>query len=83
MEHAPIVVHRVSASGGRRVSLRTPEGEAVLGVAHEDRDVIEFLRRAEVPDPDDLVLGGNRTLLEWQGDPPHVYEAEPIASDLP
>ncbi|MDX2390633.1 hypothetical protein NJL88_11265 [Streptomyces sp. DK15] len=85
MEHAPIVVHRVSPSGGRRVTLRAPAGETVLGVAHEDRDVIEFLRRAEVPDPDDLVLGGDSTLLEWQGDAPHVYEAEaePIPSDLP
>ncbi|MEU3911790.1 hypothetical protein [Streptomyces sp. NPDC029721] len=85
MEHAPIVVHRVSLSGGRRVSLRAEGREAVLGVAHSDPDVIEFLRRAEVPDPDEVVLVGTLPLIEWQGDAPHVYEAEaePAPADLP
>ncbi|MET9606748.1 hypothetical protein ABZZ17_16990 [Streptomyces sp. NPDC006512] len=83
MEHAPVVVHRISPSGGRRVSLRAQGRETVLGVAHGDGDVIEFLRRAEVPDPDELVLGGASRLLEWQGDGPHVYEAEPTSSDVP
>ncbi|MEW1634220.1 hypothetical protein AB0469_09110 [Streptomyces sp. NPDC093801] len=83
MEHAPIVVHRVSPSGGRRVSLRAGGRESVLGVAHSDPDVIEFLRRAEVPDPDEVVLGGAPHLIEWQGDAPHAYEAEPPDSDVP
>lgn len=83
MEHAPIVVHRVSPSGGRRVSLRAGGRESVLGVAHSDADVIEFLRRAEVPDPDEVVLGGGVPLIEWQGDAPHVYEAETAPADLP
>ncbi|MFB7466931.1 hypothetical protein ACFCZ1_26135 [Streptomyces sp. NPDC056224] len=39
---APIVVHRPSPSGGRRV---TAHGQ-ILGLAHNDRDLIEFLRRA-------------------------------------
>ncbi|GAA0319110.1 hypothetical protein GCM10010302_67830 [Streptomyces polychromogenes] len=83
MEHAPIVVHRVSPSGGRRVSLRARGRETVLGLAHSDPDVIEFLRRAEVPDPDEVVLGGPPSTIEWQGDAPHVYEAEPPDTDVP
>ncbi|MFJ9340502.1 hypothetical protein ACIRP0_14560 [Streptomyces sp. NPDC101733] len=83
MEHAPIVVHRISPTGGRRVSLRLRDRESILGVAHTDADVIEFLRRAEVPDPDELVLGSDSPLVEWQGDAPHAYEAEPTDTDVP
>lgn len=84
MEHAPIVVHRISPSGGRRVTIRVQGIDTVLGVAMSDRDVVEFLRRVEVPDPDDLVFGDS-TLIEWQGDGPHVYEVEegPPPADLP
>lgn len=73
MEHAPIVVHRISPSGGRRVTIRVAGVDTVLGVAYDDADVIEFLRRVEVPDPDDLVLGDS-ALIEWQGDGPHEYD---------
>lgn len=84
MEHAPIVVHRISPSGGRRVTIRVSGVDTVLGVAYDDRDVIEFLRRIEVPDPDTLVLEDG-PLVEWQGDGPHVYEPEPgpPLADLP
>ncbi|MGW0391275.1 hypothetical protein ACWDYJ_10295 [Streptomyces sp. NPDC003042] len=82
MEHAPIVVHRISPSGGRRVTLRVQDHDQALGVAHSDPDVIEFLRRAEVPDPDEVVLGDESALIEWQGDDPHVYEAEPTDTEV-
>ncbi|MFD3717248.1 hypothetical protein [Streptomyces sp. NPDC058674] len=84
MEHAPIVVHRISPSGGRRVTIRVRGVDTILGVAGSDADVIEFLRRIEVPDPDELVLGGSE-LIEWQADDPHVYEPEPgpPPADLP
>ncbi|MFJ3879111.1 hypothetical protein ACIPW5_16765 [Streptomyces sp. NPDC090077] len=83
MEHAPIVVHRISPSGGRRVTLRIGDHDTALGTAHNDADVIEFLRRAEVPDPGEAVLGVAPGLVEWQGDAPHVYEAEPADTDVP
>lgn len=51
-------------------------------MAFNDADVIEFLRRAGVPDPDDVVLGGS-ALVEWQGDEPHTYEAGPSDTDIP
>jgi len=77
MEHAPILVHRISPSGGRRVVIRIRGVDTVLGVAHSDRDLIEFLRRIEVPDPDELVLGDSPAIA-WQGGRPHEYE-EPAA----
>ncbi|MGW6573381.1 hypothetical protein ACWGAN_14565 [Streptomyces sp. NPDC054945] len=82
MHHAPVVVHRIHPSGGRQVTLRTSNGEESLGLARSDADVIEFLRRAGMPDPDDAVLGAAE-LLDWQVDTPHVYEADPPTDDLP
>ncbi|MFF4448372.1 hypothetical protein [Streptomyces sp. NPDC001502] len=82
MRHAPVVVHRIFPSGGRQVTLRTSNGEESLGLARSDEDVIEFLRRAGMPDPDDVVLGGAE-LLDWEWDTPHVYEADPPTDDLP
>ncbi|MFC9294235.1 hypothetical protein ACFTWH_05510 [Streptomyces sp. NPDC057011] len=82
MHHAPVVVHRIFPSGGRQVTLRTAGGEESLGVARSDADVIEFLRRAGMPDPDEAVLGG-ADLVEWDSDTPHVYEADLPTDDLP
>jgi hypothetical protein len=82
MHHAPVVVHRIFPSGGRRVTLRTAGGEASLGIARSDEDVIEFLRRAGMPDPDEAVLG-DTPLVEWDSDDPHVYAADPPTDDLP
>ncbi|MGV9882226.1 hypothetical protein [Streptomyces sp. NPDC003006] len=42
MAPVQIAVHRPSPSGGRRVTVR---GQ-ILGLAHSDEDVVEFLRRA-------------------------------------
>ncbi|WP_030723709.1 hypothetical protein [Streptomyces sp. NRRL F-2580] len=75
MEHAPILVHRISASGGRRVVIRIRGVDTVLGIAHSDGDLIEFLRRLDVPHPDELVLGDSE-VIAWQGGKPHVYEEE-------
>ncbi|MDX3537114.1 hypothetical protein PV721_22605 [Streptomyces sp. MB09-01] len=75
MEHAPILVHRISASGGRRVVIRIRGVDTVLGVAHSDRDLIEFLRRLDVPDPEEIVFGDS-PVIAWQGGQAHVYEVE-------
>lgn len=82
MRHAPVVVHRIFPSGGRQVTLRTGTGEESLGLARSDEDVIEFLRRAGVPDPDEAVLG-DTALVEWDADTPHTYEVDPPTEDLP
>lgn len=64
------------------MTLRTQVGEESLGLARSDEDVIEFLRRAGMPDPDEVVLGDTE-LLEWDSDTPHVYAADPPTDDLP
>ncbi|WP_329125803.1 hypothetical protein [Streptomyces sp. NBC_01465] len=66
---APITVHPPSPSGGRRV---TAQGQ-ILGLAHSDRDVTEFLRRAGIEDAE-LVLD-DRAWVEWRGGRAHRYEA--------
>lgn len=75
MEHAPILVHRISPTGGRRVVIRIHGVDTVLGVAHSDRDLVEFLRRIEIPDAEELVHGDSE-IIAWQGGKPHVYVDE-------
>jgi hypothetical protein len=75
MDHAPILVHRISPTGGRRVVIRIRGVDTVLGTAYSDRDLIEFLRRIDLPDPDDMVLGDSEAIA-WQGGQPHIYQAE-------
>lgn len=67
---APIVVHPPSPSGGRRVTAR---GQ-ILGLAHSDRDLVEFLRRAGLDDAEALV-DSDPQLIEWRGGQAHHYEA--------
>ncbi|WP_329308305.1 hypothetical protein [Streptomyces microflavus] len=66
---APIVIHRPSPTGGRRVTI---QGQ-IAGLAHDDGDVIEFLRRAGLPDAADLLDQGD--WVEWRGGRAHHYEA--------
>ncbi|MFD3557940.1 hypothetical protein ACFWWA_38460 [Streptomyces goshikiensis] len=73
MEHAPILVHRISPADGRQVVIRIRGVETVLGVAYSDADLIEFLRRIEIPDPDELVLGDSE-VIAWRGGRLHRYE---------
>ncbi|MFD9219809.1 hypothetical protein ACFWDI_07235 [Streptomyces sp. NPDC060064] len=65
--HPPIVVHRIAASGGRRVTVR----QQIMGLADSDRDVLEFLRLAGLPDTEELL--DDPTWVEWIGDRPHEY----------
>ncbi|MFD0366952.1 hypothetical protein [Streptomyces sp. NPDC127114] len=67
---APIVVHRPSPSGGRRV---TALDDRILGLAHSDEDVVEFLRRAGLDDAEALL--DDPRWVEWRGGHAHEYEA--------
>jgi len=58
---APIVVHPPSPSGGRRV---TSAGQ-ILGLAHSEHDLLEFLRRAGL-EPDTVRLD-DPALIDWRG----------------
>ncbi|MFF8644381.1 hypothetical protein [Streptomyces sp. NPDC015345] len=69
MASAPIVVHPPSRTGGRRVTARGH----ILGLAHSDRDVAEFLRRAGMPDAEQLL--DDPAWVTWRGGHAHCYEA--------
>ncbi|MCZ4103206.1 hypothetical protein [Streptomyces sp. H39-C1] len=71
MTSAPIVVHRLSPSGGRRVTARARDVEQILGVAYNDRDVLEFLRRVGIDDPAPLL--DQPHWVEWRGGRPHQW----------
>ncbi|WP_328542192.1 hypothetical protein OHT17_16485 [Streptomyces sp. NBC_00371] len=58
-----------SPSGSRRVSVR---GQ-ILGLAYSDGDVIEFLRRAGLPDAEALL--DEPSFVHWRGGRAHHYEA--------
>lgn len=69
MDAAPIVVHRPSPTGGRRVTVR---GE-ILGLAHDDEDLLEFLRRAGLPDA--VAMLDDPAWVEWRGGRAHQWDA--------
>ncbi|WP_329557938.1 hypothetical protein OG711_38260 [Streptomyces uncialis] len=48
MESAPIVVHRPSPSGGRRVSVHRNGRDEILGLAFSDHDLVVFLEAAGI-----------------------------------
>ncbi|MDP5310357.1 hypothetical protein [Streptomyces poriferorum] len=66
---APIIIHRPSPTGGRRVTIR---GQ-IAGLAHDDHDVVEFLRRAGLPDAEQLLDAPG--WVEWRGGRAHQYVA--------
>ncbi|MFF3493715.1 hypothetical protein ACFYWS_20450 [Streptomyces sp. NPDC002795] len=68
-QDAAIVVHPPLGTGGRRVTVR---GE-ILGLAHSDADVLEFLRRAGLPDAEMLL--DDPSFVTWRGGRAHDYEA--------
>ncbi|MYT75312.1 MULTISPECIES: hypothetical protein [unclassified Streptomyces] len=69
MPTAPIVVHPPLGTGGRRVTAR---GQ-ILGLAHSDSDVLEFLRRAGLDHAEALL--DDPAWVKWRGGRAHHYEA--------
>jgi hypothetical protein len=49
---APILVHRPSNSGGRRVTVRSHGQDEIPGTAYSDYDLVVFLEGAGVADPE-------------------------------
>ncbi|MEU4086873.1 hypothetical protein AB0F76_21820 [Streptomyces aureus] len=68
---APVLVGRPAAAGGRRVTIR---GRSA-GIAHSDADVVEFLRRAGLPDAWELL--DDPRWVGWQGGRPRTYDTTP------
>lgn len=46
---------------------------AILGLAHSDADVVEFLRVAGLPDAEELL--DDPAWVKWRGGVAHHYEA--------
>ncbi|MFD8573549.1 hypothetical protein [Streptomyces sp. NPDC057694] len=69
MPTAPIIVHPPLGTGGRRVTAR---GQ-ILGLAHSDSDVLEFLRRAGLDNAEALL--DDPAWVKWRGGRAHHYEA--------
>ncbi|NUP23587.1 MAG: hypothetical protein HOZ81_47535 [Streptomyces sp.] len=66
---APIVIHRPSPTGGRRVTVR---GQ-IAGLSRGDHDVVEFLRGAGLDDAEQLL--DDPAWVEWRGGRAHQYAA--------
>ncbi|MBM9623609.1 hypothetical protein [Streptomyces zhihengii] len=73
MRTAPIIVHRPSASGGRRVTVHTQGRDEILGTAYSDHDLVVFLEAAGILDPE-AVLDDPRW-VEWRGGRAHHWSA--------
>ncbi|MFE9444883.1 hypothetical protein ACFYO2_39275 [Streptomyces sp. NPDC006602] len=70
MTSAPIVVHRPSISGGRRVTVGRDE---ILGTAYSDHDLGVFLEGADVADPEAIL--DDPQWVEWRGGSAHEFSA--------
>ncbi|MCB5165776.1 hypothetical protein LG634_13130 [Streptomyces bambusae] len=74
MGAAPIHVHRLSDQGGRRVSVSDEQGhDTLLGIAYSDGDLLEFLRRAGLPDADAVL--DDPDWVTWEVERPHEWTA--------
>ncbi|GAA2516360.1 hypothetical protein GCM10010393_56700 [Streptomyces gobitricini] len=49
MSSAPIVVHRPSSSGGRRVTVHRQGQDEIFGTTNSDHDLVVFLEGAGSP----------------------------------
>ncbi|WP_435601328.1 hypothetical protein [Streptomyces sp. C10-9-1] len=70
---APIVVHRPSPTGGRRVTVSRGGRDEILGLAHSDRELMIFLEGAGVLDPELII--DDPSWVEWRGGRPHEWNA--------
>jgi hypothetical protein len=70
---APIVVHRPSLSGGRRVTVHSSGRDEVLGTAYSDHDLVVFLEGAGVAEPEAIL--DDPQWVEWRGGPAHEFSA--------
>ncbi|MDQ0780123.1 hypothetical protein QF026_008589 [Streptomyces aurantiacus] len=72
MTSAPIVVHRPSLSGGRRVTVHSSGRDEILGTAYSDHDLVVFLDGAGVADPKP---SWTTTRSGWSGGRPRPVSA--------
>ncbi|MEQ6028113.1 hypothetical protein SOM70_36785 [Streptomyces salinarius] len=73
MASAPIVVHRPSQSGGRRVTVHSHGQDEILGTAYSDHDLVVFLEGAGVAEPE--AIWDDPQWVEWRGGQAHDFHA--------
>ncbi|MGW0771567.1 hypothetical protein [Streptomyces sp. NPDC002676] len=73
MTDAPIVVHRPSCRGGRRVTVHIHGRDEILGTAYNDHDLVVFLEGAGIADPESIL--DDPQWVEWRGGHPHEFTA--------
>ncbi|WP_371674233.1 hypothetical protein OG985_45805 [Streptomyces sp. NBC_00289] len=73
MTGAPIVVHRPSRTGGRRVTVHRQGRDEILGTAYSDHDLVVFLEAKGIKDPDGVL--DDPRWVEWRGASPHQWSA--------
>ncbi|MFJ4710128.1 hypothetical protein ACIP6I_35585 [Streptomyces anulatus] len=73
MPSAPIVVHRPSVSGGRRVTVHDRGRDEILGTAYSDHDLVVFLEGAGVVEPEEIL--DDPQWVEWRDGPAHEFSA--------
>ncbi|MEU8834873.1 hypothetical protein [Streptomyces sp900116325] len=66
--NTPIVVYRSAPTGDRAVTIN----DEVVGVVHDDHELIEPLRRAGIYDAEHCL--DDRDWVEWRDRPAHRYE---------
>lgn len=71
MGSAPIVVHRASLSGGRRVTVNRNGRDEILGLAHSDHDLVVFLETAGILDPEQVL--DDPRWVEWREGRAHEW----------
>ncbi|MBM9624600.1 hypothetical protein [Streptomyces zhihengii] len=71
MARAPIVVHRLSMDGGRRVTVVRTGRREILGLAHSDDDLVVLLENAGIVDPGALL--DDPQWVAWRGGRAHQW----------
>ncbi|MEU0119451.1 hypothetical protein ABZ137_38685 [Streptomyces bobili] len=73
MTSAPIIVHRPTGTGGRRVTVHRQGRDEVLGTAYGDHDLVVFLEGAGVAEPEAVL--DDPQWVEWRGGHAHEFHA--------
>ncbi|MFI7352220.1 hypothetical protein ACIBSR_38940 [Streptomyces sp. NPDC049936] len=73
MTRAPVVVHRPSPSGGRKVTLHRDGHDVFLGTAHSDHDLVVILESVGITGPAHMLDQPQR--VEWRDGAAHDFRA--------
>ncbi|MFH9186731.1 hypothetical protein [Streptomyces sp. NPDC017673] len=73
MTRAPVVVHRPSLSGGRRVTVHRHGQDEFLGTAYSDHGPARWCSSKSPASPTPDAFLDDPQWVEWRGGPAHEY----------